>query len=325
MIISKTPLRISFFGGGSDLPAYYTKYPGSVISTSINLYIYVIVKKRNDDKIYINYSKKEIVDDINDIQHDLVKECLKMTGIKSGIEITTLSDISSKGSGLGSSSAVTVGLLNALYCFKKIKLSNEELAEKACEIEINKCGHPIGKQDQYGCSIGGLNRINFHKNHDVSFSNINFELDKFQKNLFLVNTNVTRNANTILEDQSNNAKDVINENVELVKMCNEFEKLLKMSNFDIDKIGFLLNKSWQIKKKLSNKISSTQIDNLYNRGIHEGASGGKVLGAGGGGYILFYVPTKNQRNFINSFTKDIVNFEFESYGTKIVYNEYLKT
>ena len=120
-------------------------------------------------------------------------------------------------------------------------------------------------------------------------------------------------------------KEVINENVELVKMCNEFEKLLKMSNFDIDKIGFLLNKSWQIKKKLSDKISSTQIDNLYNKGIQEGASGGKVLGAGGGGYILFYVPTKNQRNFINSFIKDIVNFEFESYGTKIVYNEYLKT
>lgn len=322
MIISKTPLRISFFGGGSDLPAYYTKYPGSVISTSISLYIYVIIKIRSDEKIYINYSKKEIVDDVDDVQHDLVRECLKMTGIHSGIEITTLSDISSKGSGLGSSSAVTVGLLNALYQLKNVQISKEELAKKACEIEIEKCGHPIGKQDQYGCSIGGFNRINFHKNHEVDYAKINFDSTLLQKNLFLVNTNITRNANIILKDQSNNAKKVINENVELIKICNEFEQLLISSNFIMDEIGSLLDKSWKIKKKMSNKISTDLINNLYEKGIKEGATGGKILGAGGGGYILFYVPSSNQRNFIKSFDKDIVNFNFDSNGTQIVFNEY---
>ncbi len=321
MIISKTPLRMSFFGGGSDLPAYYNHFPGSVISSSIDKYVYVIIKERYDNKIYVNYSKKEIVDNVDEIQHDLVRESLKMANINTPVEITTLSDITSKGSGLGSSSAVTVGLLNAFYQYRGVILSKEDLAKKACEIEINICKHPIGKQDQYGCALGGLNRLYFNKDRDVTFKKINFKLSLLKKNLFLVNTKITRDANIILKNQSENASEVMKENISLVGNCDKFENILNGIDSQFDDFGILLNESWEIKKKMSKKISNEKIDTLYNKGINAGATGGKVLGAGGGGYILFYVPKKNHPKFNLLFEKDIENFTFENYGTRIVYND----
>lgn len=321
MIISKTPLRMSFFGGGSDLPAYYNHFPGSVISSSIDKYVYVIIKERYDDKIYVNYSKKEIVDNVDEIQHDLVRESLKMANINSSVEITTLSDITSKGSGLGSSSAITVGLLNAFYQYQGVILSKEDLAKKACEIEINICNHPIGKQDQYGCALGGLNRLYFNKDRDVTFKKINFKLSLLKKNLFLINTKITRDANIILKNQSENASEVMKENISLVENCDKFENILNGTDSQFDDFGILLNDSWEIKKKMSKKISNEQIDTLYNKGIDAGATGGKVLGAGGGGYILFYVPKQNHRKFNLLFEKDIENFAFENHGTRIVYND----
>ncbi|MEK9789292.1 MAG: GHMP kinase, partial [Candidatus Woesearchaeota archaeon] len=271
MIISKTPLRISFVGGGSDLPAYYKKNTGSVISTTINKYVYVIVKKRFDNKIYINYSKKEIVSEINEIQHSLVRECLIETGITHGIEITTLSDIPSEGSGLGSSSAITVGLLNALYNYKNILLSKVDLAKKACIIEIDKCKNPIGKQDQYGCALGGFNQINFYKNDKVKFFKFDNNFLDFEKCLYLCYTGITRSANKILKTQSENSESKSEENLKLLSGVKDFKKIILSNSFE--NTGELLDRMWKIKKGMSEGISNQQIDNLYYKGIEAGAQG----------------------------------------------------
>lgn len=320
MIISKTPLRVSFAGGGSDLPSYYQKIPGSVISTSINKYIYVILKKRFDDMIYINYSKKEIVKEVKDIKHDLVREAMIMTGIDNGIEITTLSDIPSSGSGLGSSSSVTVGLLNAMYNYQNILKSKEDIANEACIIEIDICNHPIGKQDQYGCAIGGMNRINFEVDGNVNFYPINTDLEKLNKNLYLCFTGITRNANIILDEQSSKSKENEKRNIEIVKSVDIFEKIIDSDK--LDDIGPFLDEMWKVKQSMATNISNNQIKEIYEKGIQSGSTGGKVLGAGGGGFILFYVPRNNQEKFEN----DMRNFHFfdfnlENHGSKVIFVE----
>ena len=235
MIISKTPLRISFAGGGSDLPSYYEKESGKVISTSINKYVYVIIKERFDNMIYINYSKKEIVDNVDNIEHDLVRETMRKTGIKNGVEITTLSDIPSSGSGLGSSSAITVGLLNAMYNYQNIIKSQEELADEACHIEIDICKNPIGKQDQYGCALGGVKKIKFNTDGRVEFKKINSTFSELDRNLYLCFTDITRSANTILSKQSKSQTENRLKNSIIVKSVDEFEDIL-LSGF-LDKTG----------------------------------------------------------------------------------------
>jgi len=319
MIISKTPLRISFAGGGSDLPSYYEKEPGKVLSTSINKYVYVIIKKRFDKMIYINYSKKEIVSSIDNIEHDLVREAMRKTGIKNGVEITTLSDIPS-GSGLGSSSAITVGLLNAMYNYQNIIKSQEELAEEACEIEIDICKNPIGKQDQYGCALGGVKKIEFNTNGKVKFKKIISNFSKLDRNLYLCFTEITRSANTILSKQSNSQKKNKLNNSMLIKSVDKFEDKILSGSFD--KIGNLLDEIWKIKKEMAEGISNERIEKLYQKGINAGAIGGKVLGAGGGGFILFYVPINNQKFFEDKMVKNtFLDFNFETHGSKIIFVE----
>lgn len=320
MIISKTPLRISLAGGGSDLPAFYQRSGGSVISGSIDKYVYVIIKERFDDKIYINYSEKEIVNNIDDIKHDLVRECLRKTGITKGVEITTLSDIPSSGTGLGSSSAITVGLLNAFYNYKNILVSKEDLAKMACEIEIDICKSPIGKQDQYGCAIGGINKINFNTNGEVTYNSRQYDMKIIAKSFYLYYTGITRSANSILEKQSKNNILKKSENEKLIKSVEDLDTILKNKKYN--DIGPFLDKNWQIKKRMSDGISNQSIEDLYTEGINSGATGGKVLGAGGGGFILFYVPRKNQENFENNMKHhNFLEFKFENHGTKIIFVE----
>tara|TARA_B100000963_G_scaffold124385_1_gene108573 strand:+ start:10691 stop:11656 length:966 start_codon:yes stop_codon:yes gene_type:complete len=320
MIISKTPLRISFAGGGSDLPSYFKKEPGKVISSSINKYVYVIIKERFDDMIYINYSKKEIVSSVDNIEHVLVREAMKKTGIRNGVEITTLSDIPSSGSGLGSSSAITVGLLNAMYNYKNIIKSQQELAEEACHIEINICKNPIGKQDQYGCALGGVKKIKFNTDGKVEFKLIDSNFSELDRNLYLCYTDITRSANTILSKQSKSSKKNKLKNSMLVSSVDEFEEILFSGS--LDKAGNFLDKMWKIKKEMAEGISNDSIEKLYQKGINAGALGGKVLGAGGGGFILFYVPRNNQKAFEDKMIKNtFLDFNFETHGSKIIFVE----
>src|SRR5580693_8227116 len=207
MIITQTPLRIGLLGGGTDLPSYYREHGGRVLNAAIDKYVYVIVKQRFDNDIYVNYSKKEIVSRVEDLEHELVREAMQMTGVKNGVEITTLADIPSAGSGLGSSSAVTVGLLHALFAYRGRQVAAEELAELACTIELERCGKPIGKQDQYIAALGGIRDIRFGPGDKVATEEVvlsGAERRALQQQIMLFYTGVTRSANTILAEQNAN-------------------------------------------------------------------------------------------------------------------------
>lgn len=323
MIICRTPFRISFVGGGTDLSSFYKLYPGRTLNTTINKYIYIIIKKRYDDLIVLNYYKKEIVDHIDKIEHDYIREALKLAKIYKGVEITTISDISSKGSGLGSSSSLTVGLLNAMFSYKGEQKDLSFLAKKACEIEINILNNPIGKQDQYAATFGGLNLYTFNSDESVNIRPINMkkeDISYLSSNLYLVNTGISRKASSVLKEQKKNTKI----NIEYLKIISqmpyEAKRILEERKFN--EFGEYLDKAWQYKKQLSTSITNPQINSLYTRGINSGAIGGKLLGAGGGGFILFYVPLKNKSEFINEILKThkILPFKFDFYGTKIIFN-----
>jgi len=323
MIISKTPLRISFAGGGSDLEDYWEVSPGRVISTTIDKYIYVVVKGRFDKDIYLNYSKKEIITSVDQIEHDLIRESMIKTGVEEGVEITTLADIPSEGSGLGSSSTVTVGLLNALYAYKGIQVTAERLAKEACEIEIEILRKPIGKQDQYAAAYGGINIFTFNTNGSVEREKILLSNDrtrKFGSSLQLFYTGINRTSSSILNNQKKHTvknKVVLNNMVTLV---DEIKNILESQNSYL-KIGELLDNNWQQKKKLSKKISSSSIDQMYTTAVSNGAIGGKVSGAGGGGFLLLLVPRQNQNNVRDSLS-DYREFPFmlEPDGSKIIFN-----
>jgi len=324
MIISKTPLRISFVGGGTDLASFYRNDYGAVLSCAIDKYIYVIVKERFDDLIYVNWTKKEIVNRVEDIEHELVKEAMKKTGLQGAVEITMLADIPSEGSGLGSSSSLTVGLLNAFYEFRGIKVSNERLAREACEIEIDIVGKPIGKQDQYAASYGGLNEIIFEKNDDVKVNALNgIGNGRFRvlgSNLLLFYTGITRNSDTILKKQK---KDTTNLFEVLTKMRDQVSPLKKeIENGSLDALGDALRRGWELKKTLVSNISNNRIDKMYELAMDAGAIGGKVCGAGGGGFLLVYVPREKQ-NAVRDALKDYREFPFmlEKFGSRIIFNQ----
>lgn len=289
MIISRTPLRISLVGGGTDMKYFYTKVPGKVISLSINKYLYIIVKKRFDKKIVLNYSNREIVDNIDEIKHSLIRESLRLLDIKSSIEITSIADIPSKGSGLGSSSSFTVGLLNALFAFKGEKASQERLAEIACKIEIDICGAPIGKQDQYGASIGGLKAICFNSDDSVDITmidNKNNLYKEIENQIIIVNSNLNRSASNVLEKQKQNFKKNLNRLENIVSMTNDFQRNLNDKNYE--KIYDNLNDYWEIKKQLVDNDKKTKLDKIYDHFVPKYCHAGKLCGAGGGGYFMFF-------------------------------------
>jgi D-glycero-alpha-D-manno-heptose-7-phosphate kinase len=256
----------------------------------------VIVKQRFDDDIYVNYSQKEIVSRVEDIQHELVREAMYMTGVRSGVEITTLADIPSSGSGLGSSSAVTVGLLHALFAYRGRQVTADELAERACTIEIDRCRKPIGKQDQYAAAYGGICDLRFGPGDrvDVQQITLSHQVRRLLSNeLLLFYTGITRSANTILEEQSGNTADRLPQLAQLRDLAGEAADGLRAG--DIDAVGVAMNKSWQAKRTLASGVSNSQIDQAVDDALAAGATGAKVTGAGGGGFLLVVCTLERQR------------------------------
>jgi D-glycero-alpha-D-manno-heptose-7-phosphate kinase len=295
MIITQTPLRIGLLGGGTDLPGYYRNHGGRVLNCALDKYVYVIVKQRFDDDIYVNYSKKEIVSRVEDLEHELVREAMLMTGVASGVEITTLADIPSAGSGLGSSSAVTVGLLHALFAYQGVQVTAEELAERACMIEIERCGKPIGKQDQYIAALGGIRDIRFGPGDDVLAEEIGLcatERRALQQQIMLFYTGITRSANTILAEQSANME-VTRPELDILRDLAGFA-VQRLRSGDLDAIGPAVRESWEAKRKLASGVTNGKIDLAVSRALDAGAAGAKLTGAGGGGFLLVICPIERQ-------------------------------
>tara|TARA_B100000123_G_scaffold244565_1_gene199996 strand:- start:679 stop:1629 length:951 start_codon:yes stop_codon:yes gene_type:complete len=316
MIISRTPLRVSIAGGGTDMEYFYSRYSGKVISFSINKYIYIIVKSRIDEKIVLNYKEREIVDSVEEIKHGLIRESLKKVGIDNGVEITSIADIPSSGSGLGSSSAFTVGLLNALYAYTGIQKNQEQLASEACEIEIDILNAPIGKQDQYATSIGGLKTITFKKDNTVLIKPINDNNNLYNNllnNAILVNSNIYRDASKILKIQKNNFSKNINT---LVGINDSVDRVLNMIiDQDFDSFYNHLNDYFQEKNKLTDSNKDIQL--IYNSYVPSICHAGKICGAGGGGYFLFFT----KEGFKNNLNKHL-KIKIDNFGTTIIYNNY---
>ena len=322
MIGTRTPFRVSFIGGGSDLKEFYTRSPGSVLSTTINKYMYIFVHPFFDNRIQVKYSKTELVDQIDDVIHPIVRESLKKFDL-SGIDINSIADIPA-GTGLGSSSSYTVGLLHALYGYTNQNISAETLASEASEIEIEILKEPIGKQDQYAAAYGGLNIIRFLPTGDVKIEPIEMEnslYTQLQDNLLLFYTDKTRSASDILYDQKNN---LINQekNFDTQKQMTKLVEKAKccLSDSDLDGFGKILDENWQLKRSLSSKISNTKIDDIYSIALKNRAMGGKILGAGGGGFLLFYCKKEHQKQLRGALSKlTEIEFNFEPTGSQLIY------
>jgi D-glycero-alpha-D-manno-heptose-7-phosphate kinase len=326
MIISRTPLRISFAGGGTDLPAFYRQVPGAVVSTAINKYIYITVNKKFDHQIRASYSITEMVDSIDELKHELIRAALRLVGIDGGIEITSISDIPSQGTGLGSSSAYTVGLLNALYAYQGKLVGAERLAREACKIEIDICGKPIGKQDQYIAAYGGLDYFRFLPDEAVEVVPLlasREARDKIESHLLLLYTGMTRSADTILSEQSRNTQERTDTSTGLCRIANLAEEMRNaFIQNDLTEFGCLLHEGWLEKCKLANGISTPTIDRWYNIALQNGALGGKILGAGGGGFLLIYARP-DRHDAIRSGLPELrpIPFRLEPHGSRIIYVE----
>jgi D-glycero-alpha-D-manno-heptose-7-phosphate kinase len=322
MIIVQTPLRVGLVGGGTDLPGYYREHGGRVLNAAIDKYVYVIVKQRFDDEIYVNYSTKEIVSRVEDLQHELVREAMHMTGVRGGVEITTLADIPSSGSGLGSSSAVTVGLLHALFAYQGRQVTAEDLAERACAIEIDRCRKPIGKQDQYAAAFGGICDIRFGPGDRIAVDQLNLTplaRRRIQDELLLFYTGLTRRADSILGEQTANIADRLPQLDQLRDLAGEAADALRSG--DVDSLGAALNKSWQAKRGLASGVSNSQIDESIELALAGGATGAKVTGAGGGGFLLVVCPLEHQRAVREKLAhmKEL-RISIDPFGSRVVMN-----
>ena len=321
MIVTSTPFRISFVGGGTDFEGFYRRYPGRVLSTSIDKYIYISLNPKFDNRIRISYSKTEEVDNREQIEHPIVKAALEETGIERGIEILSAGDIPGKGTGLGSSSSFTVGLLNGLYSFLGNHAQTADLAEKACQIEIEKVGSPIGKQDQYIAAFGGMNMITFNTDGKIDVEPIFLSpkiKEDFQNHLMLFYTGLQRSSNPILSEQRDN----IDKKFEFLKNLSDIVPVFKASleKGEFKKLGELLHQNWLMKKELSSGISNPQIEEMYNIALKAGAWGGKILGAGGGGFLLVVVPPEKQSKVKEALSQyQFSPFKFTEAGSKIVF------
>ena len=323
MIITQTPLRISFAGGGTDFRKFYLKHGGNVLSSAIDKYIHIIIKERFDELIVLNYSSREIINSVNKIKHPLIRESMKKTGVEKGVEITTLADIPSEGSGLGSSSSVTIGLLHALYTYKGELVTADRLARDACEIEIDILGNPIGIQDQYIAAYGGLRAFTFQRDGHVEVKSLNLQPwvhFKLSSRLLLFYLNQDRNAASILEEQKAN----ITRKVDVLCRMRDHAKYLKenLTGDNLDLVGEIMYKGWLEKRTLASKISNKKIDRLCQMALDAGALGGKVTGAGGGGFMLFYVPIEKQANVRKKLGHlRELPFTLEIYGSKVIFNQ----
>ena len=320
MIITKTPFRISFAGGGTDLAAYYENGYGAVVSTAINKYVYVTINKRFDNSIRLSYSKTEIVNSVDDLQHDIAKACMKMAGVTKGVEITTIADIPS-GTGLGSSSSFAVGLLNALYTYKGESKSDYELAQRACKIEIEILGHPIGKQDQFAASFGGMNYFQFNKDGSVEREQIDLDEENkrnMDRKLMMFYTGIRRSADSILKKQKEDTKKKIETLDSMRNQAVQMKSIMQNDGFN-ETFAEMLDEGWKRKRSLTSGISSSEIDDLYNTALKAGALGGKLLGAGGGGFILLYCNEENQSNVRRALGLKELEFRVSRLGSRVVY------
>lgn len=323
MIISRTPFRISFAGGGSDLKAFYGKEYGCVTSTAINKYMYIAVHKYFDkNKILLKYSKTELVDSLEKVEHPIFREAMRMVGIESGIEITSIADIPS-GTGLGSSCSFTIGVLHALYAYKGKFVSQERLAQEACRIEIDILGEPIGKQDQYAAAFGNLNYIQFNPDETVDVRPIvcnPLTKKQLQKNLLLFWTGMTRSTASVLNEQKKNIETDVKKFENLQKMKKLSEELRDALNADnLAKFGEVLHKGWLLKRELASSITNSDIDLFYEKALQAGALGGKLLGAGGGGFLLFYCPEEKKESVKAALPLQGIPIHFDTQGSKIIY------
>jgi len=323
MILVRTPLRVSFVGGGTDFKRYYTQRHGSVISAAIDKYVYVLVKRRFDGAVRVAYSCTEQVNNVDDLQHELVRESLRKTGIDKGVEIATFADVPSEGCGLGSSSAITIGLLNALYAYAGIRKDPEELAQQACHIEIDVLDKPIGKQDQYIAAYGGVQHIVFKQDDTVEVSPMQVSERSrklLEERLILFYTGMTRKASEILTEQ----KHKMAEHFQVLDQMNDLVPRLKecMLNGLGPEFGRLLDRNWRLKKQLASKITNLDIDKYYERTLEAGAVGGKICGAGGGGFLLLYCAP-GKRDAVKEAARPLreMPFRFESSGSTVLLDD----
>jgi len=322
VIIVQTPLRISFVGGGTDFRDFYSQEGGCVLSSAIDKYVFVIVKERFDERIYINYSQKEIVDCVDEIRHELVRETMRITDVTKGVEITTLSDIPSQGTGLWSSSSITVALLQALYAYQGVIVPSDELARQACQIEIDILGKPIGKQDQYIAAFGNMRFITFNPDDTVQVEPITLSEEskrRLSRHLMLFFTNITRQSSSVLAEQKEN----ISTRMEFLRRLKDLalEARTRVLEGSFDSLGELMHAGWELKKQLASAITNNVIDEMYYLARKAGAVGGKITGAGGGGFLLLYCPPGKQddvRAALHGLRE--LPFTLERDGTKVIFN-----
>jgi len=306
MLVTRTPVRVSFCGGGTDLAAFYraTELGGMVTSVALQAHIYVTVNDRFDDSIRVSYSQTETVESFEDIEHELVRESMRITGVTSGVEITTIADIPGKGTGLGSSSSVTVGLLHALHTYAGRTVSSEQLAKEACEIEIDILGQTIGKQDQYAAAFGGLNQITFNSDETVAITPSDADLSSLAENFCLVWTGLTRKATPILEEQSRKTASKMDDLLSMRMQAEEVSDLIEKGDWEA--VGSILGEAWDLKRSLTSGISNSEIDSLYDALMELGCTGGKLLGAGGGGFILVQTPPGVQEKIRTKLSNKVI-------------------
>lgn len=327
MIISRAPVRITLGGGGTDLESYYSGYGGFLISAAIDKYVFICANKRFYDSIRLSYSQTEIVESPHDIRHRIFREALKFLGINSGIELVSIADIPAR-SGLGTSGAFTVALLNALHTYKKEYVGQKQLAEEAYHIEHNILGEPCGKQDQYIAAYGGVTCFIFEKDGNVVVEPLSLSvesLERLENNLLLFYTGIERDASDILEEQDKKSKEEdpkMVENLHRIKEIGlETRRLLERG--DIDAIGELFHEHWETKKKRSDKMTNPFFEEIYEEARENGALGGKIVGAGGGGFFVFYCPNNDRAKLFESMERmglKYMKFRFDFEGAKILVN-----
>ena len=324
MIISRTPLRASFCGGGTDIDSFSFNEEdgGMVVSTALQSYIHVTVNKRFDDRVRVSYSKMELVDNFEDLEHELIREAMRITGITSGVEITTIADIPSRGTGLGSSSSVTVGLLNALHAFAGRNASPKQLAEEACMIEIDILKQPIGRQDQYAAAFGGINCISFSSEKvEVMPLKINENIiGRIEDEFSLIFTGLSRSASKILSESSDSSELKIKRLREIRSHALYTKTMLE--NGELKELGKLLAETWELKRELSQSVTNDTLDSLYECLLDMGANGAKLVGAGGGGFFLTQGPPEFRTKLLLNFGKDykILPLKLDFNGSQIIYN-----
>ncbi|HSC45746.1 MAG TPA: hypothetical protein VLC94_07930 [Candidatus Acidoferrum sp.] len=324
MILTRTPFRVSFAGGGSDLPEFYRRATGAVLSCTIDKAMYIAVHPYFHDKIRIKYSKTEDVASAAEVEHPLVRECLNLVGIERGMEIASFADVPA-GTGMGSSSAFTVGLLHALYTRAGKKVAARELATAACEIELERVGAPIGKQDQYAAAFGGMNFIEFRGDGSVEVQRVNCSdgtRDELSARLMFFYIGQERPAASILSEQSRNMGDTAKfRNVEkMVELARALRKTLERNN--LDSFGDILNEGWKLKQGLASGITNATVERNYATALEAGASGGKLLGAGAGGFLLLYCREEKQkevRDALNGLRE--LRVALSGSGSEVVHND----